>query len=291
MAHVLGVGVATLDIISEVDSYPPEDSEVRALGRRVVRGGNAANSLAVLSQLGHDCAWAGTYVTNAEGQFVIESLGANRIDVSYAVSKSCGEMPVSCVTLNRANGSRTIVHYRDLPEYPFDAFRKIALDRFDWLHFEGRNIDEVRMMLDHARRCAPHVMRSVEIEKPRDGVDTLFEDADVLLFSRVYGDAWGVRDSDELFDALNARAQGKVLVCSQGPEGAVAQGADGKRYRSPAFPPDAMVDTLGAGDTLNAGVIDGLLRGRTLPETLTAACRLAGRKCGQSGLDGLGYPS
>ena len=59
MAHVLAVGVATLDIINEVESYPPEDGEVRALAQAIRRGGNASNTLVVLSQLGHSCEWAG----------------------------------------------------------------------------------------------------------------------------------------------------------------------------------------------------------------------------------------
>ena len=58
--QVLGVGVATLDVIDSLEIFPREDSEQRALDRYQRRGGNAANTLAVLSQLGHDCSWAGT---------------------------------------------------------------------------------------------------------------------------------------------------------------------------------------------------------------------------------------
>ena len=28
MAHILGIGIATLDIINTVDGYPPEDAEI-----------------------------------------------------------------------------------------------------------------------------------------------------------------------------------------------------------------------------------------------------------------------
>jgi ketohexokinase len=49
------VGIATLDIINVVDTYPAENSEVRALSQQKVRGGNATNSLVVLSQLGYQC--------------------------------------------------------------------------------------------------------------------------------------------------------------------------------------------------------------------------------------------
>ena len=53
MARILGIGIATLDVINIVDEYPREDDEIRANGQRIARGGNVTNTLVVLSQLGH----------------------------------------------------------------------------------------------------------------------------------------------------------------------------------------------------------------------------------------------
>lgn len=58
-------------------------------------------------------------------------------------------------------------------------------------------------------------------------------------------------------------------------------------YESPAYPPEKLVDTLGAGDTFNAGIIHRLLLGRHISEALQYACKLAGTKCGIVGFDGL----
>ena len=47
------------------------------------------------------------------------------------------------------------------------------------------------------------------------------------------------------------------------------------------------MDTLGAGDTFNAGIIHCLSRGTHISEALQYACKLAGTKCGLIGYDGL----
>ena len=43
MAHILGIGIATLDIINTVDGYPPEDAEVRAMARILATSSTEGN--------------------------------------------------------------------------------------------------------------------------------------------------------------------------------------------------------------------------------------------------------
>ncbi len=287
MARVLGVGIATLDIINTVGRYPAEDDEVRALDQRLARGGNASNTLAVLAQLGHSCGWAGVVTTGANGRLILDDLTARGIDVSARRTEEAGAVPTSCITLSRESGSRTIVHYRDLPEYGFEDFSRIDLAPFEWLHFEGRNVPETYRMLERARALCPNIPRSVEVEKPRPDIESLFEAADVLLFSRHYARENGYTDGDNFVHAMRQRAPHATLVCAWGRHGACGLSRQGDTCASPAFAPERVVDTLGAGDVFNAGVIHGLLEGSGLAAALTGACQLAGRKCGQYGLDGL----
>lgn len=287
MARILGIGIATLDIINRVDGYPPEDSEVRALAQRVSRGGNCTNTLAVLSQLGHRCSWGGVLADEPDAARIVADLDAHAIDLAPVRRLPKGKVPTSYITLNQRNGSRSIVHYRDLPEYDFDAFATIDLGACDWLHFEGRNIDETARMLAHARRTQPHIPRSVEIEKPRAEIDRLFADATLLLFSRAYAHARGDDEPAAFLRDMRLLAPHADLVLAWGEAGAFALGRDGRLVQSPAFPPPRVVDTLGAGDTFNAGIIDARLRGATPADALTSACRLAGTKCG---IEGLNFP-
>lgn len=54
-----------------------------------------------------------------------------------------------------------------------------------------------------------------------------------------------------------------VLICAWAEKGAEALGPDGVVVHSDAFPPESLVDTLGAGDTFNAAVIFTLSNGET----------------------------
>ncbi|MGB5443642.1 MAG: PfkB family carbohydrate kinase [Gammaproteobacteria bacterium] len=288
MAKLLGIGNATLDIIHLVDGYPDENHEMRCRARHVRRGGNTANTLVVLSQLGIACSWAGTLVDNKDGALIRDDLLAHDIDTGHCHYAPGGSVPVSTILLNIRNGSRTIIHHRDLAEYSARNFESIELEPFDWLHFEGRNVADTRLMLERVRRLRPTVPLSIEIEKPRDGIASLFAYADVLLFSRVYAEALGYRDPLSLLYAMQPQCPQALLFCSWGDAGAAALDRQGTASQHEALAPAEVIDTLGAGDTFNAGVISACLDRLDPAASLARACRLAGKKCGQRGFDNLG---
>ncbi|MEN8170030.1 MAG: PfkB family carbohydrate kinase [Pseudomonadota bacterium] len=287
MGRILAVGNATLDIINVVDDYPHEDQEVRASSQQFRRGGNACNTLAVLSQLGHDCSWAGTLADEPDATMILSDLDEHHIDHTALHTAAHGKVPTSYISLNRLNGSRTIVHYRDLPEYRFADFSRIDLNTLDWLHFEGRNISELERMMAHARADQPKLLISLEVEKPRENIEKLFGYADLLLFSREYALHNGSHDLQSFLQRMATLKLNAMICCTWGEMGASAIDSERTLFHAPAFSPARVVDTLGAGDTFNAGMIDQLLRGHTLELALIEASRLAGRKCGHYGLKDL----
>ena len=285
--RILGVGVATLDIIDSLADYPAEDTEQRALDRSSRLGGNAANTLVMLSQLGHDCSWAGTLADDAAAATIVRALEVHRIDLRWARRHAGTVSPVSHVLLSRRTASRTIVHYRDLPEFEAEAFSEIDLTPFDWLHFEGRHVPACQRMLQTARRHQPDLRISLEIEKPRAQIERLFPFADVLIFSRAYAHTVGYAGAEALFAAVRARGVTGLLYAAWGEEGGWLDDGRNPPLHLPAYKPPQLIDTLGAGDVFNAGLVHGLLQGEGPKQALQRAIELAGRKCGQSGIEGL----
>jgi ketohexokinase len=291
MARIVGIGIAALDIINITDGYPEEDDEVRALSQTVRRGGNVTNTLTVLSQLGHQCEWAGTLADDANSDLIQAELHRHRIDTQRCAVISGAHAPTSYITLNQNNGSRTIVHYRDLPEYNFAHFMIITktcpLDEIDWLHLEGRNVPDTVKILKYVRQHHPAIKISIEIEKPRQHLEALYAHGDIALFSRHFASAAQHHNAATFLRAWRPKCAAPMLVCPWGADGAYAIDEQGLLHHAPAVQISRVVDTIGAGDTFNAGIIHAGLNRYSIPESLRFANTLAGKKCGQRGFESL----
>lgn len=129
---------------------------------------------------------------------------------------------------------------------------------------------------------------SVEIEKTREPLYQLFPHGDVVFVSKDVARHFGFQTADSALRGLYSRVRpGAVLICAWAEKGADALCPDGSVVHSDAFPPESLVDTLGAGDTFNSAVIYTLSNGGTVQDALTFGCRVAGRKCGFHGYDGI----
>ena len=282
MARVLLVGTATLDLVFHLDHFPQADDEMRAQSLRTVRGGNAANTAVVLSQLGHEVEFLGTLAEASETSVITDDLMRHNIGYSNC-PRFPGKPPTSSIYLT--GSTRSIVHYRDLPELSASHIRKADLTAFDWVHFEGRNVDEVEHMMHFARQHKPGLFVSLELEKPRDNIDALFPLADLLICSRHFARHFGYDDAHAFLGWMRKEAPQACIIAAWSEQGAYALGAEDEPCHALAMPPVWVIDTLGAGDTFNAAVIHGAVRGIAVPELLQSACRLAGAKCGQYGFD------
>jgi ketohexokinase len=285
MSRILLTGIAVLDIINYVDHYPHEDEEMRAVDHRIQVGGNASNTAMVLAQAGHICDLSAVIADEPDGKRIIEELNKRAVGTEH-VDFQQGKTPVSYININQTTGSRTIVHYRDLPELNFTAFKNIAVNEYDWLHFEGRNLQDVRQMLAFASEQLVDQPISVEIEKNRGEMEILMPYADVLMFSKVYARSLGFDTAADFLVSMHKKFPDKIMTCTWGEQGAYAIDGTGELIATKA-PHIEVVDSVGAGDVFNAGLINALVEGKVLPEALEKAVELASKKVAQEGIDGL----
>lgn len=286
MAKILGIGNAALDTILTVKTHPKEDQEIRALSKIFSTGGNINNTLYVLNQLGHNCAICCSVATDMEAKQLLKGFKERKLSTAHIQTFIQGKTPSSFITLNQENGHRTIVHYRELPEVTFEHFAKITVEAFDWLHFEGRNIENLTGMINIAKTFLTHQPISLEVEKPRKGIESLFNQVHLLIFSHHYACEKGFSNGLELLTQIQKDAPNTRLVCTWGDQGVwfadINQSV--QHIKAETIHP---IDTLGAGDTFNAALIHYLIQQNSFNEAVNKANTLAAQKCKQQGLDNL----
>ncbi|KAM7396087.1 hypothetical protein PAMA_007383 [Pampus argenteus] len=292
---ILCVGLVCLDIINVVDRYPEEDTDSRCLSQRWQRGGNASNSCTVLSLLGAPCAFMGSLSAGPVADFIVDDFSRCAVDISAVVWQFEGQTPCACCVVCPSSGSRTVVlSDMNLPDATANDFSKVDLCQFKWIHLEARNAEEQMKMIQQVELYNSTLSQelritvSVEIEKTREALYQLFAHGDVVFVSKDVARHFGFQSAQTALKGLYSRVkQGAILVCAWAEKGADALGPDGLLVHSDAFPPENLVDTLGAGDTFNAAVIYKLANGDSLQDALTFGCRVAGMKCGFHGYDGI----
>lgn len=287
MLRILLTGVATLDIINTVDEYPAEDSEVRASDQVSRTGGNACNSAQVMQQLGHSSSLLCPFADDAAADFIQAELRAQQIDIRHCPIQTGSTTPTSCISLSRASGSRSIVHYRKLDELKAQQFAQLPLSSYHWCHFEARNCEQLLDMLQQCKAAGRPV--SLELEKPRDKLQPLLPLADVLLISRPFAESQGFSTAEQCLQHFSSRFADSIISCSWGDQGAWLYDKQ-QIIHQPAFPVARVVDSLGAGDTFNAGLISQLAQNIAPEKALAFACALAANKCTQTGFNNLTIP-
>lgn len=121
---------------------------------------------------------------------MIEDCCERDIRISNCAYHDNCDPPLSSVLLSESTGSRTIVHSNpNLPMLTFDDFRKICLNHYKWIHFEGRNRDETIKMIDlivlwNKIENKPDIIISLELEKLTSDNITLAANADYVFLGK-----------------------------------------------------------------------------------------------------------
>nr|AAH76114.1 Ketohexokinase [Danio rerio] len=292
---ILCIGLVCLDIINVVDKYPEEDTDTRCVSQRWQRGENASNTCTVLSLLGAPCAFMGSLAPGPVADFITGDFARRGVDISGVAWQKWGETPCACCVVCPANGSRTVVlSDTNLPDVSVEDFSKVDLSQYKWVHWEGRNADEQVKMIERVREYNKkqdeknRIAISVEIEKTREPLYQLFPLGDLVFVSKDVAQHFGFDSAAAALKGFSGRLKkGATLICAWAEKGADAMGPDGVIIHSDTFPPEQLVDTLGAGDTFNASVLYSLSKGGSLQDALTFGCQIAGKKCGVHGYDGI----
>lgn len=281
---VVCVGIAVRDLVFRVERFPQGPTKSRASAFETIGGGNAANAAVAIARLGGRVRLASCLGDDEDGDWLLDGLAREGVDVSAVVRRDGATSPVSSILIDAA-GERQIVTRRDrtldhaLPTETVAALLDgaaavLADSRFPLMGTpmlaEAKRLGLVAM-LDGDRATAPD--------------DPVLRACTHAVFS-----AEALRETtgeDDLPEALTSltRATDALVAVTDGEHGVQWIGPEGWRHL-PAFRV-AVVDTLGAGDVFHGAATLGLAEGMDIAAAFRFGAAAAALKCANGhGRDG-----
>src|SRR5437762_4434662 len=283
MKHILCAGIAVVDQIFRVESFPRADVKTQASSFGTVNGGNAANAAVAIAHLGARASFAGPLGGPAGidtvGDTYLALAARENIDCSHCPRVDGVPSPISAISIDQ-RGERAIVNFRDdrlMAARPRDATALVA--DVDAVIADNRFPGFVRDV------CAAALKRGIPVvldaDEPRHDSNVL-----LTLVSHVVFSAEGLRataGTDHLGRALiDVGKQTKAFVAVTDGANDVLWLADGELRQIPAFTVD-VVDTLGAGDTFHGAFTLLLAEGKCEREAMRFSAAAAALKCTRYG--------
>jgi sugar/nucleoside kinase (ribokinase family) len=272
---VLVVGDLNADLIlTGLSGHPRYGREVLVSGCSMTLGGSAAIFACGLVQLGRDAKFVGKIGADGAGDFVLKLMRDRGVDVSSV--KRDRKVGTGIAVAFTETGDRALVSYLGtVASTTPDDLPTGGLKKFTHLH-----VTSPFLQLGLTGHFAPLLRKAKKAglttsmdpgwdPRERWNLEEIYPWLDVLLVNEV--EAKALTGHGRPASAAKQLADRVMLaVVKAGEKGAFAATKSGE-WSASSYPVDP-IDTTGAGDTFDAGFIDGWLQGHRLPEVLAYAC-------------------
>lgn len=246
-----------------------------------VAGGAVFNTAIALGRLGAPSAFFTAVSTDFFGDLLVRVLNESRVDTRYVLRT---DNPETLAFVRLVNGHAQYAFYdegtsgrllaqNDIPDLD-DSITALQFGAISLIPEPCGGTYEEMMRREHNRRVIsfdPNIRTSFIKDKPahRARMERMLAMSDIVKLSDedlAFFDAGGDFDG---FAAGLLAGNAKLVVMTRGADGAVAISASGK-VEVPGIKVD-VVDTVGAGDTVNAGILAWLHKAGLLSKQALAA--------------------
>lgn len=308
--HIVGLGLAALDMIAGVSTYPAPDSKVRTTFLRTTGGGNAANSVTAARRLGVPTRLVTQVGDDANGSAVLAELARDGVDMTHARVARATSTPFTYVLVAEHGGTRTCV--ATVPHEQLQAcdMHAAMLHDASVLLLDGRHTLAAIALarLAHARG----VPVLLDVERMRPHLEELLPLADFVVTSAAFPQLFAPQAPTALhaMQMVLRATRGAFVVTTRGARGCTLlrrrRGGDHDHYDAErttrahgvdvvtrhvhgednewqvmecsAWPDATVVDTTGAGDAFIGGIAYAVATGMDTERMLRLASYVAMRK-------------
>jgi len=281
------IGRACIDILTQVENFPPEDLKVSVSGWQQVGGGQASTCACLMANLGGKVAFIGRLGNDPDGDKAIEEMEKYGVDCSFVKRDSNFVTPRAFIAINKKNASRTIFYEsaigpglkkQDIPLSEILSSKTVLIDP-----------QEIQVGVEIINLLKENNCYSIlDAERIKEGLEILVPKVDAFIVSRSYIEERFPQLSME--DALKKLYNERMALTAitLGEQGAIAIYED-KLITIPSLPVTVQ-DTTGAGDNFHAAFALAIARDKDIPDALAYASAVASLTC--RGIGGrAGFPT
>ncbi|MBS1796841.1 MAG: carbohydrate kinase family protein [Acidobacteria bacterium] len=276
---VVGFGTNAVDYLVIVPEYPAYDSKIELTDYVQAAGGEIATTMVGLRRLGAKTAYVGRFGDDREGDFGLQTLRDEGVDVAFAEQIENARTQIAFIIIDERTGERTVIWKRDrklaytAPEAPAEIAARGRI-----LHFTPHDARACLAMARAARAAGTIV--SIDIDNLFDGLDELLPLVDIFVSSAAFPERLvGIKDRKAALREIRARYGCAVVGMTLGETGSLLFCED-EFVRTDGFEvPGGCRDTTGAGDSFRVGLLHGVLEGATVEEAARMANAVAALKC------------
>jgi sulfofructose kinase len=286
--EVIGLGLATVDILTPLSRLPQSD-EVLSVRRIALQGGGpVATALVTLARFGARTAYLGAIAQDPWSRIIIDDFTHSGVDYSISPRISGIETSISVILVEENSGQRSILHresnFGDLdPEIVnVDLIRSAEL-----VHLDGFFMPAAIRAASLAKQEGALVSLDGGAGEHWEGIETLLPLIDIMIVARKFATRiTGISDPAQASRELKEYGAQQVIV-TDGTHGSWYW--DGEmEFHQPAFLVKAQ-DTTGAGDVFHGAYLYAFLQGWQPTTCLQFASASAAIKC--LGLGGRAGPN
>lgn len=274
----LGLGIAPVDILYQVERFPKPGSKIDALNMTIQGGGPIPTAMATLGRLGMKPGLVAAVGNDIFGDYAINELNKFGVDTSNMIRKP-RSTAIAAGWYEKGSGRRTIILDLKTRISPGD----IRLDRLPdcrAVHLDGRDLAVCLKLARWAKEKAIPVV--FDVGSLRNDVSPIFPLVDHLVCAADFAMPFtGTINLRKAVERLASLCPGTIVITS-GIKGALGYSRTEGWFRQKAFRVRT-VDTTGAGDVYHGAYIYGLLSGGDLACRMELASAAAALKCTKPG--------
>ena len=283
---VVAVGHALVDIRMLVDRFPGPDEEAEIVRETRGSGGSAVNVSIDVARLGGRSGIIAKIGFDSFGRIIYEELWRERVVLRGLRISPDMRTGFSIVTID-SRGSIALYSFKGAAEHlePGDLDAGL-IGQAKILHIASLRIDTSIRAAEIAREKGTLVSWDPGRRIASQGLERvgpLLELTDIVFLNRHEAKLLTGEPPEEAAKKIASRGPRYVIV-KLGPEGSLLYIAEtGELIRIPAYKPERVVDTTGAGDAYAAGTLLKLARGAPIREAAEYGSLVAARKIANLG--------